>query len=61
MTKDNNTSRYKNVIFQEKAKLVFVGTPASFGPDRLHKTQYAWLLTVLCRGKIPEDGLFMTP
>ena len=60
MTKDNNTSRYKNVIFQEKAKLVLCRNPRKLW-TRSPKTQYAWLLTVLCRGKITEDGLFMTP
>ena len=46
---------------KKKLNLVCVETTTSFGPGRLHKTQYAWLLTVLCRGKITEGGLFMTP
>ena len=46
---------------RKKLNLVCVGTTTSFGPGRLHKTQYAWLLTVLCRDKITEGGLFMTP
>ena len=46
---------------RKNLNLVCVGSTTSFGPGRLHKTQYAWLLTVLCRCKITEGGLFMTP
>ena len=43
---------------RKNLNLVCVGTTTSFGPGRLHKTQYAWLLTVLCRGKITDGGLW---
>ena len=43
---------------RKNLNLVCVGTTTSFRPGRLQKTQYAWLLIVLCRGKIRGWALY---